>query len=314
MEIKRVAAIDIGTNTIRLLVLELTGEGKRSIIYEAGEITRLGEGMGEKPVLKNEAIRRSIDTLRWMVFKARDLSVSKLRACATSALREAQNRDEFLKLARGELDIEIEVLSGEQEAELIVQGVLRHFKLTEAEVVIFDLGGGSTEFIITSDSKIEKLLSLRLGVVSLAEKYLTIYPIPEKNIIKMAQEIGQYLKTLRSEMVTTTAWIQKKPWILIGTGGSATTLAGLNLNLSQYDAKRINGHILTLSSLNKLFKMLLDITPAERRRQPMIGKGREDIILAGTAIIMGIVKAIRQDQMTVSHAGLKEGIIAQITG
>lgn len=309
----RVAALDIGTNTIRMLVSELTPEGKSRFIFEAGEITRLGAGMGESSFLQSKAIERSINSLEWMVLKARDLGVGKIKACATSALREALNRDAFLEAVREKLGLQVEVISGEQEASLVLQGVLLSLNPPEDEILIFDLGGGSTEFIFASKSMVVKLMSLRLGVVSLTERFLNVYPVPPGKIATMNKEIMETLKDLPSEMALEVDGAHRTPRVMIGTGGSATTLAGLDLNLEQYDAKKINGHILKLNRLRELFHVLLALSPEERQRLKMIERGREDIILAGAAIILGIVNTMRLDQIIISHSGLKEGIIAEFS-
>lgn len=307
---RRVAAIDIGTNTIRLLVAELTTQDSYEVLFESGEITRLGEGLARGGPVKKEAIERSLKCLKKMVDDAKNLGVSELMACATSALREAANRDEFLSLVRQEMGLTIDVISGEKEALLTVRGVFKGLKLPDKETAIFDLGGGSTEFIFTSGYKIHDLRSLSLGVVALAEEYLTSFPTLPENLVAMKTQIVKQLKGFNSGRLTLPRKDPGRSEILIGTGGSATTLAGIDLRLHQYDAKKINGHILKLDRVKDIFEFLIRRSPEERQTIPLIEKGREDIIPAGAAIIVEIMKTFNQDRVVISHSGLKEGMMA----
>ncbi|MBI4596761.1 MAG: Ppx/GppA family phosphatase [Candidatus Tectomicrobia bacterium] len=371
---KRVAAIDIGTNTIRLLLAEVISRDRFEVIFEAGEITRLGERLRADGTLKKEAMERSLICLKRMVDLTKNYRVSEVMACATSALREARNRDEFLEMARREMGLKVEVISGQKEATLTVMGVLKglslhafwktgrpgnppqsHFRKgggrlpafdeeggelptsdlggvrlspfekggtggifelnpSKKNTVIFDLGGGSTEFIFTSGSEIKCLFSLPLGVVSLAEEYLAVFPTPMENLMAMKKQIMKHLRKIPSDRLFVPEKGYDGPEILIGTGGSATTLAGIDLGLHQFDAKKINGHMFTLKRLTEILAFLLRLSPEERQKVPPIEKGREDLIVAGAAVMVEIMKTFNKDRAIISHAGLKEGMVAEMCG
>ncbi|NIU86579.1 MAG: hypothetical protein GWN56_04560, partial [Nitrosopumilaceae archaeon] len=241
----RTASIDIGTNTVRLLICEELSDGTLGTLYVDRIITRLGEGFSQdREQITPNAISRTTSALINFSETLKRYEVSKLRAVATSAVRKSENASEFLDKAKKESGIEIEVISGDQEAELTVLGVLNSIRVTTDEYIIFDIGGGSTEYVHILKDKIVNKKSINLGVVHLTEEYLSKDIETPKEITQLTDIIKTILEKELNDYKT-----KNKEFTLIGTAGTPTTLAAMELRLKDYKPELINNHKLSINTV-----------------------------------------------------------------
>ncbi len=293
----RIASIDIGTNTIRLLIVDIQNSNLK-LIYQDREIVRLGEGLIHTGNLQEEPIKRALKTLKKFKACCEKKKVERIVAIATSAVREAKNQEEFLKLVKTETGIEVKVITGEEEAYYTYLGVKYGLNLNE-DFLVFDIGGGSTEYICCSSDL--KFKSTRLGVVKLTEAFLKTDP-PEENELSMIKEkIKEELAKLEMETC--------KGKTVIGTAGTPTTIAAIDLKLKEYDPQKVHGHKLSLKRIEKIFLKLKSLPSKERLLIPGMEKGREDLIIAGILITIETLKYFESDIMIVSEWGIREGVI-----
>lgn len=296
-----IASIDTGSNTIRFLI-GFFSNNRIERVYSDRKITRLGESIKTMGMIKESRMRESIECLRGFKAKAIEFGVNKISAVGTSALREARNSHEFLKMVKEEVGIDIRVISEEEEAFLTIEGIRSGFELPD-EFIAFDLGGGSTEFIIGRAGSLD-MLSIPMGVLKLSH-LIENYPPSAEIVSGISSEIKRSLLSQGLQNLSSCI----RPQILIGTGGTVTTLASLDLALDKYEPERIHGHRLSLSGLKDVLKRLLGLTLGQIRELKGIEKGREDIILAGLLSVIEIMELFSKETLTVSDFGILEGII-----
>ncbi len=307
----RIASIDIGTNTFRLLVSEADSGKSIKKLYISREITRLGEGLTtEKMLINPNAIDRSLKTLSGFSLKLKEYDVSKLRAVATSAVRESLNGRDFVKKVEAETGIPVEVISGDEEARLTVEGVLNSVGFDTPDCLIFDIGGGSTEYVYVKEGEITNIASTGLGVVRLTEKYLKGETDTEPDIALLS---GHIHETIVQGLSSFPAAAGDKI-TLIGTAGTPTTLAAMELRLAKYDPALVNNFILTRGMIESTLQTILSVPRSERTKIPGLEKGREDLIVSGIAIVQKTMERFSSDRMVVSDAGLLEGIAYNMIG
>ena len=289
------AGIDIGTNTLRLLIAEISGSTLR-ILHSARTITRLGEMLDRTGLLSEAARQRSLQALNAFARDIWSLHPAAVCAVGTSALRDAGNAQEFVDEVREKSGLDVRVISGQEEARLTLLGVSR--SLTVKPAVVIDIGGGSTEIVIVSRS-IE--ISLPLGAVYLTDRFIKRDPPLPDDLRHLRQEIRAILESGRL--------VPAGPGELIGTAGTITTLAAINQALVTYDPDRITGHILSREAVQKMVFRLSRTPLAERSVIPGLEPGREDIILAGAIVAEESMMYFGYERMIVSDWGLREGIL-----
>jgi len=300
------AAIDVGTNTLRLLVAEAVTPDEFAILHEEQEITRLGEGLMPSRLLQNTPRRRSLTVLRRFADTARSLKAVKIASIATSAVREAMNREEFLAEAARKTGLALRVIDGREEARLTLLGVRHGLRLGLRRVLAIDIGGGSTEFVLASGEVIEGIVSTGLGVVKLTEQYLVSDPPTIGELRSVKEVVGARIDRLRGEL----------PGLegaqLVGTAGTVTTLAAIDLALVTYDRQKVQGHRLGLARVMELLDRLATLPLRERRGIPGLEPGRADIIVAGAAILAVSMERLGYHELRVSNDGLREGILLDL--
>lgn len=301
----RIASIDIGTNTVRLLVGELSQGNVTKLLIER-RITRLGEGFKQNDgVMIQSAMDRTIKALTEFSDIIKSQSVERVNAVATSVVRESNNGDEFKQRVESETGLDIEIISGDLEAELTVMGVLGSVHIPKSECVIFDIGGGSTEYILVSDNHVKSLKSLPIGVVHLTETYLSIDINSEPELTTIIQYIDNILdKELKDFKIKDIEDLS-----LIGTAGTPTTLAAIEQKLVPYDPEKVNGLVLNRDWIEKTLKILASMTAEQRLNVPGLEKGREDLIIAGTIATLCTLKKFSCESLIVSDGGLLEGVL-----
>jgi exopolyphosphatase/guanosine-5'-triphosphate,3'-diphosphate pyrophosphatase len=302
----RLAGIDIGTNTLRLLIVE-SPNGEWREIFSDRRVTRLGEGFSQKRRLTSPAIQRTAGVLKSFYHSIRQFRCDEVLAVATSAVREAENQNEFLAIIKKEVPLNIRVISGDEEARLTWIGI-RHAVTSSTDLqILIDIGGGSTEWILADHEKIVKKISLPLGVVFLTEQYLLSDPPPPAELERLKKKITESLASVKETFGSIAERTSCITWI--GTAGTITTLAAMAQELEQYSFEKVNGFVLTQKKVFELYETLRSRTKNERRGMRGLEPGREDIILAGTIILLEAMAFFNFDQMVVSDYGLREGII-----
>lgn len=297
------AAIDLGTNTARLLIGSVEpGPTIRTLALKR-VVTRLGGGFTREQGLSPEARERTLTALREFAAEMRRHEVHALRAVATSAVRDAVNGQSFVDQVYRETGIRLEVIDGREEALLTLRGVIAGLG-RDGDFLVFDIGGGSTEYTIATGATPLFTRSLPLGVVRLTEGKVEVPAMEEK--------ISRELERLRSDMAAEGFASFPPGATMVGTAGSATTMAALDLALSPYDPARVQGHVLSLESVRGMLQRLLPLSPGQRLLLPGMEKGREDLIIAGILLTLKSMELFGFDSLTVSDTGILEGILLSL--
>jgi exopolyphosphatase/guanosine-5'-triphosphate,3'-diphosphate pyrophosphatase len=303
---KRLASIDIGTQTIRILIADCNDNGEINPIHRDRQIIRLGAGMNTSKTLTEKNIENAISCISSFKNIADKYNAEKIFAASTACVREASNSNAFIESVHNKTGITPAILSGEKEALLSLRGVQSVIRDPNYSLVI-DIGGGSTEFILTRNNKIIISESIKLGVVSLAEKFLhNDPPLPEETD-QINNEISKILLPVSkniNESVNQNSFPD-----LIGTAGTITTLAAIDLKIKIYDPDIINGHVLKIKTIESLFEKLIKIPSIKRNCITGLEKGREIVIIPGILILCSIMNLINAKKLTVSDSGLLEGIL-----
>ncbi len=299
---KRFSAIDIGTNTILMLIADVDDAGNVRVVRDEHNIARLGKGVDEHRRILPETFERVLGYLsEYCRIHERERS-GRLLACATSALRDAANRDEFIAFIKERLGFEIIVLSGEEEARLTYLGGISEFVDLDPErkYAVLDIGGGSTEITYGVGKSIQSKHSIDVGSVRLSERQLRESP-PTRAALEDAQNfVSGSLLTL-PKVPDDVLWV--------GVAGTMTTLAAIDLNLKAYDRDRVSGHRLTLQSIVSIFDRLKPMTLEELRSVPQILPQRADILVGGILILLEVMSRLQLKEITVSDRGLRYGIV-----
>lgn len=300
--------IDIGTNTFRLLVAELRS-GRLTPLAKELHTVRLGKGLAETGVLAPETMQKGLQVLSSFQMTIARFKPQAGRACGTEALRLAANREEFLAQARQSLGMPIEIISGAEEAGLSLAGALAAQPGPVAgDLLLVDAGGGSTELILkkAANSRPE-IVSLPIGAVGLTERFPENHGAGDPSRPAMDTHIRQ---VITDGIRSLGGIVQSRPPLLVmGSGGTATALAALDLQLPRYDESLVQGHRLAASSLARIYQDLARLPIEERNRLPGLEMGRGEIILAGARIYQVLLELLGTEVLAVSDAGLLEGIV-----
>jgi len=298
-----VASIDIGTNTVRLLILETKPDGSLHEVGQVRAITRLGKGMDTEKKLLGDRMDETISVLTKFRDECRKFEPLTIRAVATSAIREAGNQKDFVSRAKKEAGLEIEVISWEEEADLMVKGVLWKLPNIEKDILVFDIGGGSTEFILARDRKIISSVGTQLGTVRLTEKFISHHPTDLNEYKALERYLRGELRLVKEKLSGFS------PEVLVGTAGTVTTLAAIDGSVDPYDPEKIHGASLTFKRVEELLEDLKNKSLAERSAMRAIEKGREDLIIVGGALVLETMRVFECNLLIVSEHGLREGLV-----
>ena len=304
---RRLATVDLGTNTVRLLVVE-ADDGAWRALHQTQRVTRLGEGQAATGRLLPEPMRRTAAAVAEFARAARGLGATRVRIVATSAVREAGNRAEFVAQLEAEAGEAVEVVSGEDEARLTLRGVTSGLPGLGESFVLLDIGGGSTEFLRARPG-LTAAVSLRLGVVPLVEQWGDPGPVRWERFAQMREHIERRLAAELPDAIGAAG-----PDELVGTAGTVTTLAALDLGLPAYDAARVHGHRLGRAAVERELARLGALSVADRGRLPCLEPGRADVIIPGIAICLATMARFGREDVVVSDRGLREGILCELLG
>ena len=296
---KTVASIDIGTNTILLLVARVD-QGKVEPLFDTETIVRLGEGVHKNGLLSPEAMERGFRTLAHYLERCKNMEAQNIFAVGTSALREARNSDQFLKMIRERLSLSIEIISGEEEARLSYLAVARDFKELKGSALVIDVGGGSTEFIEGKIGHIVRAISLPLGAVRLTEQFLLSDPVREEEWDKMEERIEELLVLIPHP---------RESFSMVAVGGTATTLASVDQGLTEFIPEKIHRFALQQESLRNQLHLYRSKTIDDRKKIPGLSPPRADVILAGGAILYRTMTELKCPSVSISCHGLRYGLL-----
>lgn len=292
------AAIDFGTNTARLLIGERISQ-KLSTLRVEREIVRLGGGFSDDKGLSEEAQKRGLNCLKRFAGIIREYGVEQVRASATSAVRDAVNGAKFVEHVYSETGIRLNVIGGDLEGRLTLEGVISGLDVIHEKMVVLDVGGGSTELTVAENGIPQFVRSIPLGVVRLTEGFNTFQ--------SMNQRIVTVMNQLEAEM--SAAGICGQPGLeLVATAGTATTLAAIQMEMTDYDYRRVNNFLISRAEIEAIYQRLLPLSPEERISIPGLEKGREDLIMAGILITEQVMDRFGFGRLKVSDYGLLEGL------
>lgn len=300
---KTIAVIDLGSQTFRMALVRIVDNTPRVLASELNNV-RLGQGLFAKGTLNGNAIKRGIKKLRDFRNVLDKFGVSDVLTCGTAALRNAANAGEFLELAEAE-GFKVNLLSGDEEAFMSVMGVRTSLPDLTAPFLVVDVGGGSSEFILTTNNKTLFNWSLDIGAVNLTEEFISKDPPLPEELEKLGFHIRQKLSDLLAKL-------PEFPKTLVGVGGTATTLAAMSLNMKNYDPRRIRGYSIDSQELDKLWGLLTGMKIHERSGVNGLESRRADIILAGIAIFRDILHIGEFTELTVSDGGLLLGLLTSL--
>nr|WP_245416319.1 Ppx/GppA phosphatase family protein [Microvirga sp. 17 mud 1-3] len=306
--------MDLGTNNCRLLIAEPAHSGFR-VVDAFSRIVRLGEGLGFGNHLSEDAIERTLDALRICRDKMAAKGVRRARLVATEACRLATNGLAFVERVRADLDLELEIVDRKTEAYLAVTGCASLVDPRAESVIVFDIGGGSTEIAWLDGQaphmfadpckRIRAWDSLPVGVVTLAERHGGIDVTPE-SFEAMVEEVTELLL----DFALVAAEAGRAPnFHLLGTSGTVTTVGGIHLGLPRYDRRRVDGMWMRNRDITAVIEGLLGSDFQERAANPCVGRDRADLVLAGCAILEAIRRAFPSDRLRIADRGLREGIL-----
>ncbi len=296
---EKVASIDIGTNTILLLIAEVDG-GALKPLLEIETIVGLGKGLLRSGILSPKAMNRGYDTLNRYVERCQRMGVRKIFAVGTSALREARNAGEFLGRVKEKLGLSIEVIPGEEEAQLSYLAVVKDLYESEEAILVVDIGGGSTEFVLGKGNQITRWGSLPIGSARFTEQFLISDPIQDAEWDRMEKEIRRLLVDLpRSEVSPS----------MVAVGGTATTLASVQIGLKKFSVEKIHHFVLTKEALQNQLSLYRSKTIDERRKIPGLFPNRADVILAGGAILHVAMEELKCPSVFISCHGIRYGLL-----
>ncbi len=300
------AAIDIGSNTFRLLIAHpSTGTPPWQTLHYTHRIVRLGEGLHHSGRLNDTAMQRGMDAFHTFASLLQQYNVpcEQVYAVATAAMREAANGVSFRDRVQRETGICIDIIDGEREAAMSLAGACAVLHAdTRRDFLLFDIGGGSTEFIRAREGRALDAISCKLGVVRLVERFLHSDPPANDDYQNMIHATQQHLDDVAAH------WSgAREPAHLVGTAGTVTTLAATELDLCPYDASIINNHVMSRQAFCQLRDRLLALNHAQRQAIRTIEQGRSDLIVAGLAIVEAVMQRWHYDAMIVVDAGLLEG-------
>ncbi len=296
----KVAAVDCGTNSTRLLVSD---GGSPAGVERLMRITRLGQGVDATRRIDPEAMGRTVEVLREYRGVMDRHRVERLRVTATSAARDATNGDDFLDAAEAALGVRPELLGGDEEGRLSFLGATAGLDAARGPYLVVDIGGGSTEFIVGTEEP-EKVVSVDMGSVRVTEKFLRGDPPEPEELSQAISVVHSHLEDVEREAPAT-----KEARRLVGLAGTVTTVAAVELGLREYDPERVHHFVLTRAAAEDVFRTLATEARADRVHNPGLEEARADIIVGGAAILVTVMRHFGFEECLVSEADILHGLV-----
>ena len=296
----RVAAIDCGTNSIRLLIADISG-GKFKEVLRDMEIVRLGQGVDENKSFHPDAINRTLAAVEKFKNQLAGKGVEKIRFCATSATRDAANRDLFIDGVRQILGVEVEVIPGEEEARLSFNGATKELLQSDAPFLVVDIGGGSTEFVY-GNKEVEFAKSVDIGCVRMSERHLKSQPVEMGQVAQAIIDIDKAIAQAAAVVPISTAKT------LVAVAGTATTIAAAALDLETYDRYAIHLSRIPAEKVHKVSAAFQAMTKSEISKLGFMHPGRVDVITAGSLVLSRVMAATGATEFVVSESDILDGM------
>jgi exopolyphosphatase / guanosine-5'-triphosphate,3'-diphosphate pyrophosphatase len=301
----RFAVIDVGTNSVKLHVGERRAGNRWQTVVDRAEVTRLGEGLGETGVLQPEPLRRTADAVVGMVEESRREGAAEIAAVATAGMRQAENSAELVEAVRERCGVGIEVIPGEQEARLAYLAATSDLDVGQESLVVFDTGGGSTEFTFGRAGRVQERFSVDVGAARYTERFGLDGIVSDDGLAQALQAIASDLAQLDG---------RQRPAALVGLGGALTNLAAVRLGLAEYDPDVVQGTVLDRTEIDRQIDLYRSRTAGQRREIVGLQPARAEVILAGACIVRTVLDKLQCDELTVSDRGLRHGLLVERFG
>jgi exopolyphosphatase/guanosine-5'-triphosphate,3'-diphosphate pyrophosphatase len=303
--VRRFAVIDVGTNSVKFDVGELEDDGTWTTIADRAEVTRLGEGLDETGRLGAEPIARTVEAIAGMAAEAEQDGVEAIAAVGTAGMRIAPNSGELVDAVRGRTGIEIEVISGEEEARLAYVAATSGLGISEGKLIVFDTGGGSSQFTFGAPGHIEEQFSVNVGAARFTERFGLDQAVPHETVTATRGAIAADLARLDGRAT---------PDLLVGMGGGITTMAAVSHSLEDYDPDVVQGTELDAAEIDRQIELYRTRSADERRQIAGMQPKRAEVMLAGACIVRTVLARLRSGSLVVSDRGLRHGLIVERFG
>jgi len=302
---RRFATIDVGTNSVKFHVGERSADGEWSTIVDRAEVARLGEGLDEDETLKPEPMARTVDAIAGMVDEARRHGVAEIAAAGTAGLRIAKNSAEFVDAVRKRCGVTVEVISGEEEARLAYVATTSALGLGDVPLVVFDTGGGSSQFTFGEGEHVDERFSVNVGAARFTERFGLDGAVSDETLAETLDAIAADLSRLDG---------RPAPDAVVGMGGAVTNLTAVKHELATYDADVVQGATLDRAEIDRQIELYRTRAADERRRIVGLQPARAEVILAGACIVRTVLDKLGADALTVSDRGLRHGLMVERFG
>jgi exopolyphosphatase/guanosine-5'-triphosphate,3'-diphosphate pyrophosphatase len=298
--VRRYAVIDVGTNSVKFHLGEQRPDGTLVTVVDRADITRLGEGQSDSGVLADEAIARTVEAIAANVELARREGAQEIFAVGTAGLRRAPNRDAVVTAVQDRTGVAVEVISGDEEARLAYLAATSALPPSAGPLVVFDSGGGSTQFTFGQGERVEERFSVDVGAVRVAERFGLVEAIDVETLDEVLAAVAADLHRLAE---------RPRPDAIVAIGGTATNLAAVKHGLEHYDPDVVQGTVLDLAEIDRQLHLYRTRSADERREIVGLQPARADVILGGACIVRTILTLLGQDRLTVSDHGLRHGVV-----
>lgn len=295
----RYAVIDVGTNSVKFHLGERADDGTWRTVVDRAEVTRLGEDLDKGAVIVPEALERTTRAIAAMVDEARELGVLAIVAVGTAGLRIAHNAADVIEAIRDQTGVTVAVIPGEEEGRLAYVAVQASLGLGEGSLVVFDTGGGSSQFTFGEGARVDERFSLDVGAVRYTEQFGLDGVVPEEMLAAALEAISGDLSSIDDRAV---------PDALVGMGGAITNITAVSHSLATYDPDIVQGTILERAEINRQIELYRSLDAADRRSIVGLQPKRADVILAGACIVRTVMDKLAQESLTVSDRGLRHGL------
>jgi exopolyphosphatase / guanosine-5'-triphosphate,3'-diphosphate pyrophosphatase len=297
--------IDVGTNSVKFHLAERRADGAVRTVVDRADVTRLGEGLDETGELTQAAMTRTIDAIDGMVDEARRHGAAEIAAVGTAGLRIAPNRQAFLDAVGARTGIDVEVISGEEEGRLAYLAATSALPLARGPLVVFDSGGGSSQFTFGEAARVDERFSVDVGAVRFAERFGLAGAVDRETVDAALAAIADDLTRLDAST---------RPAAVIGMGGTVTNLAAVRHGLAEYDPDIVHGTVLDLAVIDREIELYRTRDAEQRRAIPGLQPARAEVILSGACVVRTILTKLGHDSLTVSDRGLRHGVFIERFG
>jgi exopolyphosphatase/guanosine-5'-triphosphate,3'-diphosphate pyrophosphatase len=298
----RYATIDVGTNSVKFHAAQPAADGSWQRLADRSEVTQLGEGLAQTGAIGPEPLARTVEAIAGMVAQARDLDVHAIAAAGTAGLRMASNQAEVLAAIRSGTGMAVEVVSGEEESRLAYVAAVSGLGLPEASVVVFDTGGGSSQFTFGQGSRVDERFSVDVGAVRYTERFRLDQAVGDDVVQQAMAAVEADLSRLDG---------RPAPQALVGMGGAVTNLTAVMLGLATYDPDAVQGAVLHLAEVERQIALYASLDADARRGIVGLQPKRAEVILAGACVVRTVMVKLGQSALTVSDRGLRHGLLAE---